>query len=358
MGRIGRLIVGIGIDFVMMIVAAVVIMPSMDGNGDGAEMLTVVVASIIGLAHQICWDFLSGKWLNNKFGASLKRIIFFIVAVVMGAFGVLFYYTSALPNSSLSKLNFIKKSIVLSSGFVAIASIAVACLSSVQDFDEEKSYLSGAISVGVSLVLGAICALLGEWSYKILPGVVTGGGLIGLGVYMHFNGWIYTPYQEENGGTSYHGGYSGSSSSGSGSSRSSSSYSSSSSSSSSYTDTRKKDGLFLNQFKTDMHSLASGSSKTVSLAYGATLHLSASVSASATNVAFTINYELDVHNITATCESELRTIANERDKEVKEYGQDLIDRAKEIAENLRDEYQDYDKSIRFSARVGSSRLNK
>lgn len=356
--RFFRLITTAVLFLISLLVGALLLVPFCeDLNGIG---IAVVGAFAIGLVHQVCWDFLDLGVLDNTFGKMLKRIIFLAAFLIVGFLATMLYFDQTIGEKAWGKLNFLGKAFAGSVVYVPIATAALCVLSSVLDWEHEKAPFLPLMALGGSIVVSAVVGLIGGAMLKIVPIVLLVGGIAGLVFYMIKFGWIYDDGCGYSGGSSYSSGssgYSGGSSYSSGrrSSSSSSSSSSDSWSSSSSEDTRKKDGFFLNQFGIEMNRVARSHSTITDLAYGVSMTVDITASSSPTSVTFTINATLHTSRCTATCETDLREIANDRDRTLQNIANNVVSAADSAVERLRDEYQGYDKEVRINAKIGSVR---
>jgi hypothetical protein len=370
--RFFRLITTAILFIVSLLIGALLLVPYCeDLNGIG---LAVLGAFAIGVAHQICWDFLDLGFLDNGFGKLLKRLIFLAVFVIVGFLATYVYFDEMIVGKEWEELNFLGKAFAGSVGYVPILTAGLCVVSSLQDWEKEKAPFIPLMALGGGIAIAAVAGLIGGALLKIVPIVLLVGGIVGLIYYMIKNEFIYedgcggysrgssrsySRGSSSSGGSSYSSGSRSSYSSGSRSSSSSGSRSYSSSSSSSYTteDSRKKDGVFLNQFSIEMNRIARGCSTIKDLAYGVSMNVEVRASSSPTSVNFTIDAVLYTSRCTATCEADLRAVASDRDRVLQDVADSLYNNAESSISRLRDEYQGYDKAVRINVKVGNIRTN-
>jgi hypothetical protein len=338
--RFMRLITSVLILLGVGIAVVALITPIFDG-GDSVGTATsgmlgnLLVCFGVCLVHQICWDLLNFRFLENVVGRTIKRVLFIAVMAIALLMGFMLHYENLLgSNYEYEKLvdaGAISQGFALATVLCPISSAIFCLLSDRMCWEKERAPFLPLYSMGAAIVAGIIIAFLGEAAWSVAPIILVIGGLVffvGYCVVKHT--FIYGEEEYEyvssgySGGSSYGGssGYSG------------------------YSDTpqdnRKSDGLFLNQFEIGMFRIAEHHSRYTSLSHGAYLSCSVHSSTYPGGVDFKITGTVTINTDYLSYESDVSDIRSDAQREISDIARSLKSDAESEIRSLREQYTDYD----------------
>lgn len=329
--RFGRLLANILFGCTALCVGLFVLTPFCKETD--AVVATIGSAFAVGLVHQICWDLLDAKFLNNVFVLFIKRLLFIAVAVFAAAL-TFSSYNSAIADQTWEQQNLLAKALTSSSGYAFIFSVTIACASASKGKNKKKGPFLFLITVLFSVVFGFVGCLFGSWALKVLPIIVTALGILYCLTSMNKNGWIYKPQKTND--------------------SASESQNDAPNIELEPKDYREPVGLFLNEFKLTMMHLSNAASESVSVTPGAELDIRVDESVrSNTLVSFKIE---SVLRINESYPQNAQNVLSERDEKIKEAGENLLERAEEEIETFRQKYKGYDREIKVVIEQGEHKV--
>lgn len=173
LSRLVRLLTNLGVFVVLFLVVGFL---KSDAIG-----IAALVAGAIGFAHQLCWDFLDFKFLDNKTGRIIKRVIFLAVA----AFGVVYASSAFLSQLKLtSDLNYAKTAYLASPLPAAIGAIFLSFYTWFDDYDRLDARFISVQATIAGVVVGLVNAALMKYVHIALGLAVEAGLFIGLIVFI------------------------------------------------------------------------------------------------------------------------------------------------------------------------------
>ena len=347
--RITRLI-----SLVLLGIATMIVIAIFGGDAIGNSscfMLSILSCYAIGIVYQLCADFLNFRFLDNMVGRIIKRVIFFASVVFVTFFGVMMYFLEAINSTyyPIESFGVIGQGCMISCFF---SPIITALLCTVQDqivMEQEKNPFIPVASLVASIILGIITAITGL--YVLLPVILGVGAVVGMVYIMKTHGVVFDDsYSGMSYGGASSGGYGGTLGGGN------SSFDDDDDDDGPPPDTRKNDGVILNQMSMRMHSIARSNSSYESLSRGAYLTYNVTSSASSRSVTFTVNSVLEIDRSYIEHQSDISCIQNEARSALNDIVYKIKSDAEDEIDSLRREFRDYDRSISIRVVPNSTRV--